>query len=147
MNPTDQRTIEQLLEELGAEEYPGDPSHRYTLRRTLLNSRYFEVHRARVVWERIITISGPAFAGGFVLAMVVLAVHVYNGPHGGVLPQAQAQVVQAEFGPEILPNEEPEYVADATGLPAVDVVDFRDHEPVVRFVDFVNSNVQTALAQ
>ncbi len=145
MNPQDHRTIERLLEQLGADEVPGDPGHRYALRRSLLNSRYFEVHRARVIWERIITISGPGVAGAFVVAMVVLAVYVNQAP--SETPVSAEQMQMAQMAPEPQAEQQLEPVDEQEFLPNVQVVDFRQHEPVVRLVDFVNSNMETAIAR
>jgi hypothetical protein len=148
MNPQDQQTIEQLLEQLGSDEPIGDPTHRYVLRRSLLNSRYFEVHRASVVWERVIAISGPAFAGGFVVVMVALAVHV--GP--GVLESEStnsAPLVQVSLPEdEVLASVDvrSDELAGRSVLPVVEVVDFQEQPPVAHFVNFVHENMVPVMA-
>lgn len=159
MNPQDQRTIEQLLEQLGANEYPGEASHRYALRRSLMNSRYFEVHRARVVWERMIAIGGPAVAGGFVIVMVAFAVQIYQEP---LAPGAASATPVAQMGP-IRPadaNEpqrsvsvEPASARTASDhspkavLPEVDFVEFHEDPQVTTLVDFMNQRFETAVAR
>lgn len=149
MNPQDQRTIEQLLEQMGADEAIGDPMHRYALRRTLLNSRYFEVHRARIVWERVIAISGPAFAGGFVVVMVAIAVHVGPGmleeSEEGASTFAESEIVEEEL---LVSSEQAEgELAGRSVLPAVDVIDIQNQPPVAHFVNFVNANMTPVMTQ
>jgi hypothetical protein len=132
MNPQDRRTIEQFLEQLGSEQHPGEHGHRYQLRRSLLNSSYFEVHRARVIWERIIAFSGPAFAGGFVVLMVVLAVQVYPNENRVVSVDSELHIVQAEE-PSVLPEPE--------------VFDIPNEIPVASFASFMKSEFQPVFTE
>lgn len=66
--------LEQLLDRLEPTDVPEDPSHRYALRRALLNSTLFERNRFRIVWTRIFMCTTSMVAGGAVVAVLVVNV-------------------------------------------------------------------------
>ena len=66
--------LEELLRRMGSVEVREDASHRYALRRALLNSTRFERNRFRIVWMRLFTYTTTMVAGGAVVAVLVVSV-------------------------------------------------------------------------
>ncbi len=66
--------IEELLEQIGSSELPGDVVHRYELRRTLLSSRYFDstTHRD-AMRSRFLAYTVPLFAGTVLVVVFAVA--------------------------------------------------------------------------
>jgi len=148
MNPQDQRTIEQLLEQLAAEEQLGDSSHRYALRRSLCHSKYFEVHRARIVWERIVAVSVPTFAGGFVVVMAVLAVSVGISPTEegmDMIPLAESEELPLAISEQIETDDDEEDFSLAA--PSTTSFSIPHVENVRHMMNFVSSSAGSAFAR
>lgn len=65
--------LERLLER-AEPDVQEDPSHRYALRRALLNSTLFERNRFYVVWTRFFMYTTSVVAGGAVVAVFAVSV-------------------------------------------------------------------------
>ncbi len=65
--------LERLLER-AEPDVREDPSHRYALRRALLNSTLFERNRFYVVWTRFFMYTTSVVAGGAVVAVFAVSV-------------------------------------------------------------------------
>lgn len=62
--------IESMLERIGSADVPEDTSHRYTLRRELLCSKFFGDHCARQQrWNRLLTFTMPLVTGGLIVVV------------------------------------------------------------------------------
>lgn len=66
--------LEELLRRMGSVEVSEDVSHKYALRRALLNSTRFERNRFQIVWMRLFTVTTNLVAGGAVVAVLVVSV-------------------------------------------------------------------------
>lgn len=66
--------LEELLQRMGSVEISEDVSHKYALRRALLNSTRFERNRFQLVWMRLFTYTTTLVAGGAVVAVLVVSV-------------------------------------------------------------------------
>ncbi len=121
--------IEDLLDHMGTQEHPGDPAHRYELRRKLLCSRFFDGCDRQGRWDRMLTYTAPLLAGGMMVGVMV--VFATSWPQGAVNSTGT-------ISSHTMPSASIE-LADIT----VDVGDFVSdvHAPVVRLADF-NTNPQ-----
>lgn len=62
--------IEDLLERMGTQEVPGEPEHRYELRRALLCSERFECNKTSR-WDRWMSYTFPLVTGSAVVGVLV----------------------------------------------------------------------------
>ncbi|MEI6511321.1 MAG: hypothetical protein WCO25_04750 [Candidatus Uhrbacteria bacterium] len=72
--------LEELLRRMGSVEVTEDVTHKYALRRALLNSTRFERNRFRLVWMRFFTYSTTLVAGGAIVAVLVVSVMSFELP-------------------------------------------------------------------
>ncbi len=66
--------LEELLRRMGSVEVAEDASHKYALRRALLNSTRFERNRFQLVWMRLFTVTTNLVVGGAVVTVLVVSV-------------------------------------------------------------------------
>lgn len=121
--------IEELLETMGSVDLPGDPSHRYELRRKLLCSRFFgfvSEHNKITRWDRVFTYTAPLIAGGMMVGVFVLfatsSVEEEREEHSIL----QTQIVESHTQEEVIPEVSPqtnEFISDPLE-PKVKLVDF-----------------------
>ena len=124
----EQLKIEELLEQMGSQEQPGDPTHRYELRRKLLCSRFFDGCNKQSRWDRMLTYTAPLLAGGMMVGVMV--VFAASWPQGAVTGTTNTSHTMPSATIEL---------ADIT----IDVEEFMSDSqaPVVRLADF-NTNSQ-----
>lgn len=105
--------IEELLRRMGSVDVSEDVSHKYALRRALLNSTRFERNRFQLVWMRIFTYTTTLVAGGAVVAVLVVSVMSVElrDMHGASVPVAEASMQ--------IPTQLAEARADLLPEPAV----------------------------
>jgi len=120
--------IENLLEQMGSQELPGDPEHRYELRRRILCSRFFEDSCVRSSkWDRLLTYTVPLFAGGMMVGVLTL-VAVYSPIEAEVGPQTGASSIEVvQLTPVKTMDVAPIVVSDFLSDPK---------EPTVKLADF-----------
>ncbi len=109
--------IEELLRRMGSVEVSEDASHRYALRRALLNSTRFERNKNRQVWMRLFTTTTNLVVGGAVVAVLVVSVMSFElrdgrgttvVPFGGAQKSVSVQLVEAQPPVVSVPQEDPE---------------------------------------
>lgn len=109
--------LEELLRRMGSVEVSEDASHRYALRRALLNSTRFDRNKTRQVWMRFFTTTTNLVVGGAVVAVLVVSVMSFEFRDGrgaavvpSVGPQRAVSVQLVEAQPPVIsiPQEDPE---------------------------------------
>jgi len=113
MNKTPNK-IEDLLERMGTQEVPGEPEHRYELRRALLCSERFDCNSKTSRWDRWMSYTLPLVTGSVVVgALVIFATHIpmdqLRSTSPGVVPLEMA--AQGPTQASIAANE---YLSDPT---------------------------------
>ncbi len=135
-----QQNIEDLLERMGSQEHPGDPQHRYELRRQLLCSRFFEDCNRQSRWDRLFTYTAPLVAGGMMVGVLVVFAAAWPQDTATIQQQVASQPV-AEASMELadITVDVTEFVSDAEA-PTVRLADF-EQQNQVRFVPMQRSQV------
>lgn len=142
-----QPKIEDLLEQMGSQDLPGDSEHRYELRRALLCSRYFGDNCSRQSrWEVFMSYTAPLVAG-----TVVVGVFAFMAT--SVSPEMMRGTGQVTVAQEFQ-NNEPRFDSQANAAmflsdasaPLVKLADFAEYssEPsMIRFVPMTPGTVAT----
>lgn len=116
--------LEELLEQMGSTEVPGDSTHRYALRRKLLCSRFFGDHCERQAKiNRVFTYTAPLFAGGAMVGMFVLFASFTTFDSGAVEVTATAEIVEMASTPTMANIEINEFVS-SPDEPKVQLAEF-----------------------
>lgn len=130
-----QLNIEELLEEIGTHQVPGDPEHRYDLRRALLCSRYFEGGCSRQSrWEILFSYTAPLVAGGVVVGVFAFMAMSVSSPE--VLNVVDATTGEVEVATIEVSEEATAALADSTVPVSEFVSDTSD--PLIQLADFEN---------
>ena len=120
-------SIEEMLEQIGSQEIPGDSSHRYELRRTLLSSKYFESTSENSRFEKVFSYTVPLMFGGVMMGVLFFTAQAFvpttgnNDPLSGQMAQLQMEDVDNSYIP----------VPDDFIDPSNSVVEFADFDPFV----------------
>ncbi len=131
MNLFSKEQLEGMIEQMGLVDVPECEEHRYALRRKLLNSKYFHVHRS--VTPRRALLFVPVVAGGFVVVSLAVGMnlHFVSNRSFASAPSVIAETSQTNFSKR--------------GLIAT-FVDDRPMVPVERFANTVSfSTVATTM--
>ncbi len=141
--------IEELLRRMGSVEVSEDASHRYALRRALLNSTRFERNKNRQVWMRLFTTTTNLVVGGAVVAVLVVSVMSFElrdgrgaavVPFGGAQKSVSVQLAEAQSPP----------LAGShlmAGPPVVQFASFEIRPEVRQVLEFAQPSVSFAVSR
>ncbi|MFC1788075.1 hypothetical protein ACFLZY_02545 [Patescibacteria group bacterium] len=151
MNQQNQLKIEELLESLGSEETPGDTSHRYALRRAILNSPHFEKNQSNFGWDFVYGLTGSVAVGGLVVVAFFAFVSFSNGSlESQTVTDDQKQIVTVNQPYPAYISDDTEVLAEADLYHKRPIpVQFINNKivPVSNVMNFVNSQIDFALNQ
>lgn len=121
--------MQELLEIVGSQEFPGDVEHRYELRRALLSSRFFSPRVSR--WERMMGYTAPLVAGGMMVGVFTLmAANVSIEPEIGPQTVSRTSVAQVSEGSTVVTPIRIEDFLSSASEPTVALADFEADEEV-----------------
>ncbi len=140
--------IEQLLEHLAVGNVPEDTSHRYALRRALLNSRM--ANSPLTIWTRFFAFTGTLVVGGVSAGAVVVMVMLVVVPPERPLAQSTETVVSEQLAASAVSEapsvREPMNVITSEFISS-HLAGVRESMPAVDLLPFMRTQSEVALTR